>query len=257
MKSIKIALFILVIIFFNNVLAQDAEQISKKSLDVIKVDEFEMSSTLKIIDNKGNERVRKLITANKKFGKVNKTLIKFVSPADVKGTNILIYNYDDKPADMWIYLPSLRKIRRIAGSEKSSNFMGSEFKNSDMTIPVLNDFNYKLIGNTILNNNECYIIEATPKNTELAKEYGFSKQVSYIDKHNFLTYKTEYYDLSGKLERTQMIYDYRKQKSGNYFAFKMEMTNEKNNRKSILIIDDFKEVCTLSEDKFNSANLDK
>ncbi|MCA1918020.1 MAG: outer membrane lipoprotein-sorting protein [Flavobacterium piscis] len=251
-------LSILCLLIFTIILrAQDAKTISNNALDAIKVNEFEMNSTLKILDNKGNERIRKLTTYNKNFEGINKTLIKFTYPADVSGTSILIFNYNDKPADMWIYLPSMRKTRRISGSEKSANFMGSEFKNSDMAIPNLNDFDYKLIKTELFNDKQCYVVESTPKSPKLEEEYGFSKQISFIDKNTYLTYKTEYYDKSGKLDRTQTISDYRKQINGKYFAFRMEMKNEKNNRKSILIIENFVGSCSLKEIDFSQSNLEK
>ena len=75
-----------------------------------------------------------------------KRIIKFISPAEVQGTGILIYDYENRPDDMWIYLPALRKTRRIVSREKSNSFMGSEFSNADMTAPSLEDFEYTLLG---------------------------------------------------------------------------------------------------------------
>ncbi len=89
-----------------------------------------MTSTLKIYDNKGNVRVREVSNAMAKFSGTTKTLFKFLSPPEVKGTTILIYDYENKDDDMWIYMPSLRKTRRIVATEKGKSFMGSEFSNA-------------------------------------------------------------------------------------------------------------------------------
>lgn len=255
--KIKSLLFSILVVFsVSSVFAQSPEQIAKKSLDAISIESFEMLSTLKIYDARGNERVRKLSTANIKFGKTNKTLMKFTSPSDVQGTSMLVHNHDDKESDMWIYMPAIRRVRRIAGDDKASNFMGSEFKNSDMSTPNSRDFNYKGLGTTNVNGKNCYKIEIVPKNADVEDAHGFGKQISYIEQGTYLAQKVEYYDFNGKLHRTQTISDYRKQSDGKYFAFKMEMKNEQNERKSVMIIDAFQVGSNMPESSFAPAALE-
>ncbi len=127
--------------------AQNPKDIVKKSHEVVKVSSFEAVSTLTITDSKGNQRIRKnsMASVSEPDG-TEKRIIKFISPADIKGTGILIYDYPEKSDDMWIYLPALRKTRRIVSKEKSKSFMGSEFSNANMTAPGLEDFSYKING---------------------------------------------------------------------------------------------------------------
>ncbi len=235
--------------------SQSAEQIYEKSIDAISIESFEMLSTLIIYDARGNQRQRKLSTANRKFGKTNKTLMRFTAPADVQGTSMLIHNHDDKEADMWIYMPAIRRVRRIAGDDKARNFMGSEFKNSDMSNPNTREFNYKLIGIVKINGKDCYKIEIVPKNANVEDSYGFGKQISYIDKDTYLEQKVEYYDFNEKLHRTKTISDYRRQSDGKYFAFKMEMKNEQNGRRSVMTIDAFQVGSNMPESSFAPAAL--
>jgi hypothetical protein len=256
MKFQTILFVILAVSATTTAFSQSPEQISKKSLDAISIESFEMLSTLIIFDSRGNERQRKLSTANRKFGKTNKTLMRFTSPADVQGTSMLIHNHDDKESDMWIYMPAIRKVRRIAGDDKSSNFMGSEFKNSDMSTPNTRDFDYKGLGTAKINGKNCYKIEIVPKNANVEDSYGFGKQISYIDKDTYLAQKVEYFDFNGKLHRTQTISDYRKQSNGKYFAFKMEMKNEQNGRKSVMTIDAFQIGSDMTENSFAPAALE-
>jgi hypothetical protein len=236
---------------------QDAREISKKASDAINLDAMEMVSTLKIISANGEVRIRTMSTATKKFGNVSKMMMKFIDPADVKGTTLLVFDYENKDDDMWIYMPALRKTRRIVSSEKGKNFMGSEFTNADMSKPNIDEFNYKLIGNEIIDSKPCWIIESTCKTDEQEDQYGFSKRVTYIDKANYLAYKIEYYDFSGQLLRVETIKDYKKQANGGYFAFSMEMKNVQNKRSSIMIIDKFQLGSTLSEAQFTPAMLEK
>ncbi|MBN2350405.1 MAG: outer membrane lipoprotein-sorting protein, partial [Bacteroidales bacterium] len=236
---------------------QDAKVISEKATEAIEYNSMEMVSTFKIYDARGSERVRQITTATKKFGEVNKTLIKFISPADVKGTAMLIYDYKNKDDDMWIYMPALRKIRRIVSTEKGKNFMGSEFTNADMSKPNMNDFEYKIIGTAALEGKTCWKIESVCNNDDIAADNGFSKKVSYIEKETYLCHKVEFYDYEGSLFKTQLIQDFRKQPNGKYFAYRMEMKNEQNGRKSVLLVDKFQIGSNLQEGSFTPAMLEK
>lgn len=237
--------------------AQTAKEISQKATEVIDYAAMEMVSTLKIYDAKGSERIRQITTATRKFGETNKTMIKFISPADVKGTAMLIYDHENTSDDMWIYMPALRKTRRIVSTEKGKNFMGSEFTNSDMSKPNMNDFQYKILGTEGYEGKTCWKIESVCINETIASENGFSKKISYIEKGTWLCHKVEYYDLQGTLHKTQFIRQYKKQANGKYFAYQMEMKNEQNGRKSMLIIDKFQTGSTLPESAFTAAMMEK
>jgi hypothetical protein len=237
--------------------AQTAREISDKASAVIDYQAMEMVTTLKIYDAKGSERVRQITTATKKFGETSKTMIKFISPADVKGTAMLIYDYENTADDMWIYMPALRKTRRIVSTEKGKNFMGSEFTNADMSKPNMNDFQYKILGTETYEGKECWKVESACGSGTIASENGYSKKISYIEKTTYLCHMIEYYDLNGELNKTQSIRDYRKQANGKYFSYQMEMKNEQNGRKSILFIDKFQTGSNLPESAFTAAMLEK
>ncbi len=152
---------------------------------------MEMVATLSIQDDKGNERIRQIATATKKFDGTTKTMMKFLSPADVKGTTMLVYDYEDKDDDMWIYLPALRKTRRIVSSEKSKSFMGSEFSNADMSKPNMDNFSYKLMGAVNIAGKDCWKIETKCLDEDIEDENGFSRKVLYIKKSTNLAQKME------------------------------------------------------------------
>ncbi|HNX44538.1 MAG TPA: outer membrane lipoprotein-sorting protein [Bacteroidales bacterium] len=235
--------------------AQDARQIAEKASDIINPGSMEMTSTLKIFDNKGNVRVREVTNATAKFGETTKTLIRFLSPADVKGTTILIYDYENKDDDMWIYLPSLRKTRRIVSSEKGKSFMGSEFSNADMSKPTMDDFTYVLKGAETFNGKDCWKVESKCKDAGVEQDNGYSRKIAWIDKGTCLTYKVEFYDANGILLKAETLSDYRKQSNGKYFAFRMNMQNLQNNRKSEIVINKYQPGSALKEPAFSANNL--
>jgi outer membrane lipoprotein-sorting protein len=234
---------------------QTAAQISKRSAEAADIGPMEMDLTVFIRDSKGNERVRQITMSSGKFGDVGKTLIRFTAPADVKGTLLLIYDHPDKDDDMWIFMPALKKVRRIISSEKGKSFMGSEFTNADMSKPNQADFNYTLLGTVEYNGNTCWKIETTGIDTDIQKASGYSKTVRYIDQKNYVSHRVEYYDFSGNLHRIQHLSDYKEQTGKTYFAHRMVMENVQNKRVSEMIVNRLQMGTDLSENAFYPTTL--
>ena len=218
---------------------------------------MEMTLTLKIYDAKGRERTRQITTASKKFNAINKTILKFTAPPDVKGTAMLIFDYNSKADDMWMHMPAIRKTRRIVSSEKGKSFMGSEFTNADMSKPNMNNFNYKILASETYKGHSCWKIETKCKDDDIEDENGYSKKIAWIEKGTYLCHKIEFYDFSGELHKKQTIEHYKKQSNGKYFAFYMKMENKQNGRKSIMTINKFQIGSSLTESKFTPAMLEK
>ena len=121
-----------------------------------------------LIDKSGHERARKIRSFNKDKGEDKMRIMFFLEPADVKDTGFLTYDYDDakKDDDQWLYLPALRKTKRIASSDKSGSFMGSDFNYSDMTRKDLDAYDFKILKEEEVRGARSWVIEATPKTRE-------------------------------------------------------------------------------------------
>jgi outer membrane lipoprotein-sorting protein len=171
------------------------------------------------------------------------------------GTTMLVYDYKENEDDMWIYLPALRKTRRIVSSEKAKSFMGTEFSNADMSRPNMDDFSYKLLGSETVNGKDCWKVETKCLNEDIEDQNGFSRKVVYVEKSTYLAQRMEYYDLDDELFKVMTIGDYRKQSNGSYFAYSMTMENLQTNRKSVMQVDKFQLGSSLSESSFSAAKL--
>jgi outer membrane lipoprotein-sorting protein len=156
---------------------------------------------------------------------------------------------------MWIFMPALKKVRRIISSEKGKSFMGSEFTNADMSKPNQADFNYTLLGTVEYNGNTCWKIETTGIDTDIQKASGYSKTVRYIDQKNYVSHRVEYYDFSGNLHRIQHLSDYKEQTGKTYFAHRMVMENVQNKRVSEMIVNRLQMGTDLSENAFSPTAL--
>jgi outer membrane lipoprotein-sorting protein len=223
--------------------SEDAKQIMKKSQDAMKISNIESTTTLVIKDDKGNQRIRKFSSATKDYPKegVKKTLMHFVEPADVKGTGFLTFEYTqtDKDNDMWLYMPALRKTRRIVSSEKTKSFMGSEFTNSDITAPKFDDFTYASLPDEKIAEVDCWKIECKPANPTVAEDNGYSKKISWVGKSDYIMRKTEFYDQEGKLLKVLTAGKIKvlDKAQGLFQATDMTMENVQNGRKSQFLID--------------------
>lgn len=221
----------------------------------------EAQSTMTIIDNKGRERVRKIAQVTKLYdhGDTEKKLIRFLSPADVKGTGLLTFDYKIGDDDIWLFMPALRKTRRIVSSEKAKSFMGSEFSYADMTPPNTDDFQFKILGETEINSLLCWEMEMIPNDEDIADENGFSKRISYIAKKDFAVRKAVYYDLDGTLLKELTVKEvklsYPEQQK--YRPMEMIMVNSQNNRQSILKIDQIEFNPDVKDEYFTTRYLER
>jgi len=237
------------------------EEIMHRAFWAIKLDGSESLATLTILDGKGHQRVRQTASVSKLYdnGQTEKRLIKFTAPADVKGTGLLTYDYEKKTDDMWLYLPALRKTRRIVASEKSKSFMGSEFTYADITPPTVEDFKYRMLRSEKVAGTDCWVIESVPKNDDIAEENGFSKKIAFIGKSDYVIRKAIQYDLDGDLHKEMIVHEVKllDEKKKRYRPTHMEMVNKQNGRRSVMKMDKIRLRTDIPDDYFTTRYLER
>jgi hypothetical protein len=168
--------------------ADDAEarRIMKQVNDRDDGDNQTADLEMTLIDRGGNRRERSIRSSRKDRGPDTLSLQVFVSPADVKGTGFLTYDYDasGKDDDQWLFLPALRKTKRIASTDKSGSFMGSDFNFSDLTEPDLEDYDYTLVKEEDVDGQRTWQIQAVPRRVEVAENTGYAKSMLWVRKDN-------------------------------------------------------------------------
>jgi len=206
--------------------APSAREIMDKVTATRKLDGSEAVVQMTTVDEKGQSRQREITMATKLYdgGKTEKRIYRFTSPADVQGTSILVYDYEAKADDVWIYLPALRKTRRIVSSQRAQSFMGSEFSYGDLNIPMLDEFNYTIAKEEPFGGEACWVIDAVPKTKEIADAEGYSKKTYWISKAKLAAVRGLLYDKDIKLLDP---------KNKRYRAMHMEMINKQNGRRSV------------------------
>jgi len=188
--------------------AQDAASIVEQSRNRIKADTVSTRSRMIITAKNGTVTERVMDQYSKKDAQGNpRAVIVFQEPASVRGSRFLTVENSGREKDQWIFLPSLGKIRRIAASEGSGSFMGSDFSYDDIssTDRKTDQDNHKILRTEKINGKDCYVIESSSKDAN----YQYSKMIQWIDANNFVIYKIELYDRRGNQVKLLEISDYR------------------------------------------------
>jgi len=212
--------------------------------------------SLTIIEKGGSVRKRTISMIAKSYPDgAEKRLIRFIEPADVRGTSMLVVDNKSTVDEMWIYLPALKKTRRIVSSEKGKSFMSSEFSNADMSSPALSDFNNNHLKNSGENN--LWIIESTPVDADKAEEYGYSRKISYISSVNWQVKKIEYYNFDNQLFKIMEVKGIQPSENGKYIIRDMIASNIITGRSSKILLDKITTGINIDDSQFSLQNLER
>ncbi len=185
-----------------------------------------------LIQKSGHKRVRKLESWAMDVGRDTKKIMFFTYPGDVKGTGFLTWDYDNasKMDDKWLYLPAMKKTRRISGkSSKTDYFMGSDFTYNDMSTRSVDEETHKLLREETIGGQKCWVVQSTPKD----KDEIYSYRTTWIRQDCLMAVKTEYYDKLDKLHRRLTISDIEKVQ-GFWTMHLMQMENVQTGHKTII-----------------------
>jgi len=234
----------------------DADQIMNKSRDLTLIGTMQATISLVITEKNGATRNRKISMTTKSFPDgLEKRLIKFIEPADVRGTSMLIVDNKNTSDEIWIYLPALKKTRRISSSENGKSFMSSEFSNADMGSPAFSDFKSRHLEGSGSNNT--WIIESTPISDDKADAYGYSKKISYISMDKYQVVKMEFYNFDNQHYKTIEIKAFHNLPEGKYMVSDMMASNLVTNRKSEILFSNIVDKVQVEDAYFSVQNLER
>ncbi len=161
----------------------------------------------------------------------DKSLIVFKHPKDVSGTAFLTYTHATEADDQWLYLPALKRIKRISSNNKSGPFMGSEFAYEDLSSQEIEKYTYKYIKDEKIDERDTFVIERYPT----YKHSGYKKQLVYMDKEMYQPLKVVFYDRKNTLYKTLYFRDYHQHLGRYWRANKMQMENHQTGKSTDLI----------------------
>jgi hypothetical protein len=253
----KVILSMLLLPLFQAAAQQpDAGMIMSKSRDLSLTGSMSANINLSITEKSGASRLRTISMTTKSYPDgLEKRFIKFIEPADVRGTAMLVIDNKDISDEMWIYLPALKKTRRIVSSEKGKSFMSSEFSNADMSSPTLSDFVNKHLSESGSNNQ--WIIESKPVNEDKADEYGYSRKISYISMDKYQILRMQFYNFDNEFFKTIEIKSIYPLADGKFIIKNMIANNVLTSRKSEIVLNNITDGLKVDDSYFSLQNLER
>jgi len=203
--------------------------------------------TLTLVNAQGQESVRKLrFEGFEGTTRHDKTVLRFDYPADLKGTALLTHEQADQDDDQWLFLPTIKRVKRIASSNKSGSFMGSEFAYEDLVVRQLDKYSFKYLGDETIDGKDCYVIEAVPR----SEKSGYSRLMRWRQKSNLQEVRTDFFDRKGELLKQRALEDLR-QFDGFWRATRITVSNVQTGKKSSLVFENLKLKQHLPEQAFS------
>lgn len=214
----------------------------------------DMQANMQMIlrNGEGQESSREIrIKALEQLDDGDKNLTLFDKPLDVKGTAFLSFSHALGADDQWLYLPALKRVKRIASRNKSGPFMGSEFSFEDMSSFEVSKYTYQYIQDSACSLGTCFVVEQYP----VDKYSGYTKRVTWVDQTKYRLAKIEFYDRKDSLLKTLEYGDYREYLDKHWRPSTMKMVNHQTGKSTDLLWSEFQFKTDLSDSDFNQNAL--
>lgn len=255
----KKILFIILMITNTFIFSNEVEDILDEFADSILIPNLYGNFTITLISKNGAKREIQAEAYQKLIDNTQMNrLFKFKYPPSVRDTGLLIHSFynEDNENQMWIYLPIVKKIKRIALSSSGGGyFMGSDFSYADLISKDSSDFTQELIGEKTIENIECNMIKEYGETPEQIESLGYSSIINYYGKDDSFLYGRDYYEISGDLLKTYRVKETKKF-SKYIYPTQIEMSNVQTDHKSIITVTDINTE-DIPESYFTTRNLKK
>ncbi len=215
-------------------------------------EDYAAELTMILRNSHGEESVRKIRNRVLEVeGDGDKSLTIFDTPRDVKGTAFLSFTHKTGPDDQWLYLPALKRVKRISSDNKSGPFMGSEFAYEDITSQEVEKYTYKFLREEPLDGKPMFVIERYP----VDEKSGYTRQMVWYDQDEYRIWKIDFYDRKNDLLKTLIYEDYQQYAGKFWRADMMKMENHITGKSTELIWENYQFKTGLDENDFNKNSL--
>ena len=215
--------------------------------------DYTAEMTMILRNKQGKESIRAIRTKTlEMIDDGDKSLSIFDSPKDVKGTAFLTFSHKTGDDDQWLYLPALKRVKRINSRNKSGSFMGSEFAYEDIGSQEVEKYRYKYLREEMYQGQHCFVVESFPVDS---RNSGYSKRVSWIDKEEYRSQKIEFYDRKQSLLKTLTFTGYQKYTGKHWRPDSMDMVNHQTGKSTTLLWKNYQFRTGLTDANFNATSL--
>ena len=203
-------------------------------------------------DKQGGEAVRtfRMMTLEQKDDG-DRTVAVFDKPADLAGSAVLTYAHALVPDDQWLYLPEIKRVKRISSQNKAALFMGSEFAYEDLSSWEVKKYRYKYLRDETLDGRDCFVVENVPAYADSA----YSKQIEWVDKEIYHPRRLDYYDRQGRLLKTLTFAGYQQYLGKHWRASEQLMQNHQTGKATQVLWGPYKFKSDIHESEFTPQGL--
>ena len=213
---------------------------------------FTAEQSMVLRNKHGQESKRQLrVKVLETDGGGNKSLFVFDRPRDVRGTALLVHTHKNKNDDQWLYLPALKRVKRISSSNQSGSFMGSEFAYEDMGTQEVEKYTYRYLRDEPCGKLTCTVVERFPTN----KRSGYKRQIVWQDKSELRAWKVQYYDRKNSHLKTLTLGNYKKYLGKYWQSQEMNMVNHLTGKSTVLRWENYKFRIKLKDSEFTRTGL--
>jgi outer membrane lipoprotein-sorting protein len=210
------------------------------------------SLIMELRNRQGDKSIREVrVKTLEVMGDGDKSMSIFDQPADVKGTAFLTHSHSLEPDDQWLYLPALKRVKRITSKNKSGPFMGSEFAYEDISSQEVEKYTYKYLRDENVNGVDCYVIERTPT----YEHSGYTRQIAWINQQEYRPEKIIFYDRKNALLKTLTYSGYKQYLDKFWRSSEMFMENHQTGKSTLLTWSNYKFKVGLDDGDFNRNSL--
>lgn len=181
----------------------------------------------------------------------DKSVITFNSPADIRGATFLTFAHVSKPDDQWLYMPAIKRTKRIASENRMGSFMGSEFAFEDMASQEYGKYSYKYLGDDKIDDRKAFKLERKPK----YEGSGYTRNIVWVDSDRYAPLRIEFYDRTNTLLKTLSYSGYQQYKNKYWRADKMEMRNQQNGKSTEIKFSKYQFQVSVSDADFDPQRL--
>ncbi len=228
-----------------------AEELMVASHEVSRFPNVRFRAALTISAKSGPERVRELAGASKilEGGGATARMMRVSAPPDMRGVGTLTIDRRARTDDLWVYLPSLRRVRRLVASNRRDPWMGSDFSYGDIVGLEVADWRHVIARREVFQGQPCVVVESTPLGKSTASETGYSRRLTWLRESDRFALRAEYFDLAGAALKTMEAADVRliDKAAGKSQAMRITMSGARS--KSTLAFNDFRADVTVTDDE--------
>jgi len=231
-----------------------AKQIVDKSMQhsYLGKDGSQATVRMTLTSRRGAQRRRTLLIWSVRVAKRTRSLVRITAPADVRGTSFLFKENASGRDDMWLYIPALKRTRRIVGKARQGRFLGSDFTYADLEARGLKGATHKRLADSKISRFACYVIEARPK---AGSGSAYSRIVAWIRKDNFVAIRLKMYDKRGKLTKKLFVRRLGRSRSGQPVIKETRMVSQQSGTSTLLRVLTTKSLAGRTSGLFTVRNL--